>query len=182
MKRIEVSNDAYTSWVSKGYEHFSEFGPTQMSIRKISKEIKLPRTSFYYYFENQSEYLKELEMKHKEDVSDFFQELERREAYSCSEFFRVLEKYSLILKFQNQLFKNREEDSCNELFLKVYDELFEKILCRRIPKNHSTKSAKKVMLLSIEVWFSRLQLEKMTIKEKQGNLQEIMNTMSLVFN
>ena len=37
-------------WIEKGYEHFALFGPDNISINAISKELESPRASFYHHF------------------------------------------------------------------------------------------------------------------------------------
>lgn len=181
MKKNEATNDAYTSWVSKGYEHFSTLGPKQISVRRIAGELKLPRTSFYYYFESQTDYLKDLKIRHRELVSDFFDELKDREIKSCTEFFRVLEHHPLVFSFQRQLFKNREDPSFNSLFLKIYNEVFDLVIFKQLKENSSEELLRKKMLLAVEVWFSRLQIEDCSLKSRFRNLQNITTTMDLDF-
>jgi AcrR family transcriptional regulator len=37
-------------WLEKGYAHFAEYGPRNLSINKLSKDIGLSRASFYHHF------------------------------------------------------------------------------------------------------------------------------------
>ena len=39
-------------WLDKGYEHFALYGPENLSINKISKEVGFSRASFYHHFGN----------------------------------------------------------------------------------------------------------------------------------
>jgi AcrR family transcriptional regulator len=47
MPRVDTSKQL---WIEKGYEHFAEYGPENISINAISKEIGSPRASFYHHF------------------------------------------------------------------------------------------------------------------------------------
>ena len=51
-------------WIEKGYEHFALYVPDNLSILKISKEIGLPRTSFYYYFADREDMIEQLLIMH----------------------------------------------------------------------------------------------------------------------
>lgn len=37
-------------WIEKGYEHFAIYGPENLSINKLSKELGSLRASFYHHF------------------------------------------------------------------------------------------------------------------------------------
>lgn len=184
MKKEEVLKGAYDQWITKGYEHFSDLGPNQLSIRKISGDVQLPRTSFYYYFENQEEYLNELLSSHWDQVTDLFETINKRGIKTCAEFFRVLEQYPATVNFQNQLFKNREKPHYNKMFLKVYEELYDQIIYDLISQEYETElpndSLKEIMLMTSEVWFSRLFSNNISAKVKMQNLKDIMKTVSIV--
>lgn len=175
---------AYDQWITKGYEHFSNVGPSQLSVRKLSVELNQPRTSFYYYFESQEEFLNELLLAHWDRVNDLLRDIQKREINSCTELFRLLENYPVALSFQNQLFKNRENEAFNNLFLKVYDALFEhvisKIIMTAYDSNISKERLRDLMLFTAEVWFSRLYLCDLSVNSKMENLQEIMKTIGLL--
>lgn len=184
MKKKEMLKSAYDQWITKGYEHFSNVGPSQLSVRKLSVELNQPRTSFYYYFESQEEFLNELLLAHWDRVNDLLRDIQNREINSCTELFRLLENYPVALSFQNQLFKNRENEAFNNLFLKVYDALFEhvisKIIMTAYDSNISKERLRDLMLFTAEVWFSRLYLCDLSVKSKMENLQEIMKTIGLL--
>lgn len=184
MKKKEMLKSAYDQWITKGYEHFSNVGPSQLSVRKLSVELNQPRTSFYYYFESQEEFLNELLLAHWDRVNDLLRDIQKREINSCTELFRLLENYPVALSFQNQLFKNRENEAFNNLFLKVYDALFEhvisKIIMTAYDSNISKERLRDLMLFTAEVWFSRLYLCDLSVKSKMENLQEIMKTIGLL--
>lgn len=184
MKNKKGLKSAYDLWITKGYEHFSEFGPNQISIRKISVDLNQPRTSFYYYFENQDEFLNELLIAHWERVNELLDDVKNRNITTCTELFRVLENYPIALNFQNRLFKNREVEAFDKLFLKVYDALFDEVISRIVFEKYdtdiSTEKVKELMLFTTEVWFSRLLSNKHSVQSKIKNLQDIMGTVSIV--
>lgn len=47
---MSIPNSTKQTWIKMGYEHFAFYGPQNLSINKISKEIGSPRASFYHYF------------------------------------------------------------------------------------------------------------------------------------
>lgn len=184
MRNKELLKSAYDQWITKGYEHFSDLGPDKLSIRKISVDLNQPRTSFYYYFENQDEFLNELLIAHWDRVSDLLDIAGSSDISTCTELFKLLEDFPIALNFQNQLFKNREVEAYNQLFLKVYNALFEKVIARIVYETYDTNLSKEklrdLMLFTAEVWFSRLYSKDNTIKSKMKNLQEIMKTLGAI--
>ena len=45
-KDMSKSKESIQKWIEKGYEHFALYGPENISINKISKEIGFSRASF----------------------------------------------------------------------------------------------------------------------------------------
>ena len=46
---------AYSRWIEAAYLCFAEEGPKNLSITTLAKKCGLPRTNFYYYFENKED-------------------------------------------------------------------------------------------------------------------------------
>lgn len=97
MPRVDTSKQL---WIEKGYEHFAEYGPENISINAISKEIGSPRASFYHHFSNMEVFINFLIKTHLEVVNSFM--LQGKEYCDCllPDFYQLLEKYPMGLKLQ----------------------------------------------------------------------------------
>ena len=109
-------------WIEKGYEHFALYGPENISINAISKEIGSPRASFYHHFSDLEVFINLLLEKHLEAIKSFVQE--GKEYCNCllPDFYQLLEKYPLGLKFHRQIFMNRHIPILRYVFSEVHIE------------------------------------------------------------
>ncbi|MCD4735355.1 MAG: TetR/AcrR family transcriptional regulator, partial [Bacteroidales bacterium] len=118
---MSVADKTRQLWIEKGYEHFALFGPENLSINKISKEIGSSRASFYHHFGDIEVFIEELLDMHWK-INEQFCSVG---ALECKKFFPdlylLLEQYPIPLKFSIQLFLNRNNPAYNYLFMKTYN-------------------------------------------------------------
>jgi len=57
---MTTSTGIKQKWIEKGYEHFALFGPENLSINKLSKEMGVSRASFYHYFGDMDIFIEKL--------------------------------------------------------------------------------------------------------------------------
>ena len=69
---MSVADKTRQLWIEKGYEHFALFGPENLSINKISKEIGSSRASFYHHFGDIDVFIEELLDMHWQVNQQFF--------------------------------------------------------------------------------------------------------------
>lgn len=73
------NSDSYNKWLETAYVLFAEEGPQNFSIKALAKQCELPRTNFYYYFNNKEELIeKVIELHYKSTTEIFNLELEKR--------------------------------------------------------------------------------------------------------
>lgn len=53
-------SEAYGKWLQTAYNTFAEDGPKNFTIKELSRRCGLPRTNFYYYFENRDEIIEKI--------------------------------------------------------------------------------------------------------------------------
>ncbi|MCK5701471.1 MAG: TetR/AcrR family transcriptional regulator, partial [Cyclobacteriaceae bacterium] len=87
-------------WIEKGYEHFALYGPENISINAISKEIGSPRASFYHHFSDMEVFINFLLETHLDVFKSYVEE--GKEYCDCliPDFYQLLEKYPMGLKLQ----------------------------------------------------------------------------------
>lgn len=167
-------------WIEKGYEHFALYGPDNMSINAISKEIGSPRASFYHHFSDMEVFINFLLETHLEVVKSFVQE--GKEYCDCllPDFYQLLEKYPMGLKFQRQIFINRHLPIFGYMFAKIQSEISKEFVIDLFYKEYDLtinhEDASKIWFTLTESWYSRINPEQLDAVEMQRISEEIMNT------
>ena len=73
------NSESYNKWLKTAYALFAEKGPQNLSIKALAKQCGLPRTNFYYYFNNKEELIdKVIEFHFTSTIEIFNLELENR--------------------------------------------------------------------------------------------------------
>jgi len=167
-------------WLETGYRHFAEYGPGNLSINKLSKELNSSRASFYHYFGDIDVFIDELLARHWEIALDF----NRQGKAECKQLFpdlyNILAEHPVPLKFSIQLFRHRNTPAYNFLFIKTYESSAMSFLLRLFSKEYKLEQREsellKLWLTVGETWYSRLVLEDLSAKTLQRNAEEILNT------
>lgn len=164
-------------WIEKGYEHFGLYGPDKLSIKLISEESSLARTSFNYYFENKEEFCNELLEKHYDMVEQY---IEIALLY-CKEYLdqhKLLLRFPSGIKFHIQLFNNRHQDVYNEVYVKCNEMSAHKFSLRlfidfyKLPL--SLEEAAPIHESLLDTWYSRLNVNDLTLEKLVSSTEEIM--------
>jgi len=134
-------NTGRKKWLETGYRHFAEYGPENLSINKISKELGSSRASFYHFFGDIDVFIDELLAMHWKIALDF----NRQGKAECKQLFpdlyNILAGHPIPLKFSIQLFRHRNTPAYNFLFIKTYESSAKEFLLKYdIRKNDSEKS------------------------------------------
>ncbi len=110
---MSVSQGFKQKCIEKGYEHFAFYGPKNLSINKLCKEMGSPRASFYHHFGDIEVFIEELLDMHWQIHQQFCSV----GALECKKFFPdlylLLEQHPIPLKFSRQLFLNRNNLAFN---------------------------------------------------------------------
>jgi AcrR family transcriptional regulator len=109
------NQESYTIWLETAYRLFAEKGPEQLTVKELAKQCQLPRTNFYYYFENKEELIDKIIELHFTTTTQVFNvELEKRLKTYIPDFYMLIHDTELGIRFARQLFKNREIPKYND--------------------------------------------------------------------
>ena len=165
-------------WIEKGYEHFGLYGPDKLGIKLIAEECGIARTSFNYYFSNKEEFFSELIDKHYDLLNQYCD----AGKLHCKKYLPDLHQLALSfptgIKFQKQLFSHRHivkynevYNECNEIsgrefILRLFIDYYELPL--------SIAEAAQLHESLTDAWYSRLDVDQMTLKKLVRSSEEIM--------
>ena len=176
---MSKSNRTKRIWLEKGYEHFALYGPDNLSVNKLSKEMGSPRASFYHHFGDIDIFINELLDMHWQ-ISQQFNLIGKKE---CKNYFPdlyiLLEQYPIPLKFSKQLFINRDKPAYNYLFVKAYNESSKKFVLKLFSKQFGLKNNEETFNLWVTVgesWYSRLDTNDLSAEKMQQIATDVMNS------
>ena len=111
------NSESYNKWLESAYVLFAEEGPQKFSIKALAKQCELPRTNFYYYFDNKEDLINKLIELHFETTAHIFNiELENRLHSFIPDLYVILFEFKTGLQFARQLFLNREDPAYNKAY------------------------------------------------------------------
>ena len=181
---MSASQGFKQKWIEKGYEHFALYGPDNLSINKISKEIGTSRASFYHHFGDIDVFIEELLDMHWQ-INQQFCSIGSRECKKLfPDLYLLLEQYPVPLKFSRQLFINRNNPAYNYLFIKTYNAsaraFILKLFSEQFDLHHIDEATYNLWLTVGESWYSRLDPNNLSAVKMQQLAKEIMNSV-LIF-
>lgn len=161
------NSDSYNRWIEAAYLFFAEEGPQNLSIKALAKQCELPRTNFYYYFENKEELIDKIIELHFKTTTDIFNaELENRLHSFIPDLFLIMYEFKLGVQFTKQLFKYREQIEFNEAYMQTVALSADLI----VPKfmifykiDLPFEEAKSLWFTLTDTWYSRLDFENYTV-------------------
>ena len=181
---MSVSQGFRQKWIEKGYEHFAFYGPENLSINKLSKEIGSPRASFYHHFGDIEVFIEELFDKHWQIHQEFCSIGPRECKKLFPDLYLLLEKYPIPLLFSRQLFINRNNPAFNYLFIKTYNAsaraFILKLFSEQFDLHHKNEDTHNLWLTVGESWYSRLDPNNLSAVKMQQLAEEIIKSV-LVF-
>lgn len=167
-------------WVEKGYEHFALFGPENLSVNKLSKEIGTSRASFYHHFGDIDVFIEDLLDMHWQIHQQFCSV----GALECKKYlpdvYLLLEQYPIPLQFSKQLFLHRNNPAFNLLFIKTYNASAEafilKLFSKQFNLHFNDEDTYNLWLTVGESWYSRLDANKLSAASMQQLAEEVINS------
>lgn len=173
-------SESYNKWLEEAYRIFAEKGPENLSIKALSKQCGLPRTNFYYYFDNKEELIDKIIDLHFETTTNVFNvELEKRLHTYIPDLYVIMYDLKLGLQFAKQLFKNRENQKFNEAHKKGIA-LSAYLI---IPKfkdyfNIDLPDETVIQLWStvVDAWYSRLSFSSFSVDLLIASCYDVMDT------
>ncbi len=177
---MSTTGGSKQKWIEKGYEHFALYGPANLSVNKISKEIGSPRASFYHYFGDIEVFIEALLDMHWQMGRKF----SRMGAEECKKLFPdlylLLGKYRTPLLFSRQLFLNRNIPAFNYLFVKTYEfsarSFILKLFAEQFNIHQYSEETYNLWLTVGESWYSRLNPDDLSAETMQKLAEEIMDS------
>ena len=172
--------DTRELWIEKGYEHFGLYGPDRLSIRLIADELEIARTSFNYYFLDKEEFCDELIEKHYNLVIQYCDAGKLHCKKYVPDLHMLILTFPIGLKFQKQLFNHRHNVKFNEVYVKC-NEMGDQQFALRLFIDYfklplADKDAALLHGLMMDSWYSRLDINDMTLEKLISSTEEIMQT------
>jgi len=172
---------SYNIWAETAYSLFAERGPEHLTIKELAKRCQLPRTNFYYHFDDKDDLIEEIINLHFRTVVDFFnQELQERLITFMPDLYSILYEFKLGLQFTKTLFKHRDKPKFNEAYKKGVALSAELIVPKfktyfNISLPH--EQLKEFWFTVTDAWYSRLNFEDLSVHYLCALCDEIMDTM-----
>ncbi|NPA35295.1 MAG: TetR/AcrR family transcriptional regulator [Chlorobi bacterium] len=152
----------YDNWINYGYRHFAEVGPLAFSIKEISKQAGMSRTSFNYYFNSKAEFIEVLLAKHLNIVDEYGKKFRDKLPHSYINLLNNIDNYPVSVTFHLQLFNYRYIKQYNDAYIKGHELNFKNgILDWFIDffgLKHSRQEAEKVYYFLMDTMYSRANL------------------------
>lgn len=172
------NSKSYNRWIEAAYLYFAEEGPKNLSIMALAKLCGLPRTNFYYYFENKEDLIDKIIVFHFRTTTDIFNtELEKRLNSFMPDLFVITYEFKLGIQFTKQLFKNREHVKFNEAY-KQTTALSADLI---VPKfmdflkiDLPFEAGKSLWFTLTDTWYSRINFENFTVDSLSEISYEVM--------
>ena len=177
---MSIPNNSKTLWIEKGYEHFALYGPDNLSINKLSKEIGSPRASFYNFFGDIEVFIDALLDLHWKITQEFC----TVGALECKKYFPdvylLLEQYPIPLQFSKQLFLHRNNPIYNLLFIKTYSASAKAFILELFSKqfnlNYNDEDTNNLWITFGESWYSRLDTNDLSAASMEQLAEEVINS------
>ena len=166
-------------WIEKGYEHFALYGPENLSINKISKEIGSPRASFYHHFGDIDVFIDALLNLHWQIIQQFNLTGKKECKKYFPDLYILLEQNPIPLKFNRHLFINRSIPVYNYLFIKTLNEVSKEFLLKLFSEEFSLKNNEETNNLLVTVsesWYSRLDTNDLSAEKMQQIAKDVISS------
>ncbi len=160
-------SESYNTWLQTAYIMFAEDGPENFTIKELSQRCGLPRTNFYYYFENRDEIIEKIFELHFQTTTEQFNlEVTKRVRVFIPDLYSVIFDFKQGMQFTKQLFKNRESPLYDEAYRKgialsadLITPKFQSFFKIDLPKDE----VRKLWFTLTDAWFSRLNFDDYSV-------------------
>jgi AcrR family transcriptional regulator len=176
------TSESYNRWIEIAYLLFAEEGPQNLSIKTLAKHCGLPRTNFYYYFENKEDLINKVIELHFKTTTEFFNlELENKLHSFMPDFYVIMYEFKLGVQFTKQLFKNSEQPEFNEAYKQTLalssDLIVPKFMVfSKIDLPH--ESVKSLWYTLTDSWYSRVNFDNYSVDSLCELYYEIMDSVT----
>lgn len=180
-----LQDDPKKRWIECGYRQFALYGPDNLSIKQISKELDVARTSFYHHFGDIHLFIDDLLAYHWRIV-EYFNTLAAQHCRQLiPDIYLALEKFPVELQFNLQLFHHRHNPAFNYFFAKSYyasaKAFAMQLFIERYNLTQPWDEVYRLWLAVGETWYSRLDPHDLSAATMQKHSEEILaSVMSFV--
>ena len=174
------NSGSYTIWLETAYTLFAEEGPQNLSINSLAKKCLLPRTNFYYYFDDKDDLIDKLIRLHFETTTVLFnEELRNRFHTYIPDLYVILLDFKLGLQFSTQLFRNSDKPKYNKAH-KASVALSAEIILPKFKTFFKLDLPDKTVLslwsTLVDAWYSRLNIDDLSVDSMISLCYEIMDS------
>lgn len=173
---------SYNVWLETAYKLFAEKGLESFSVKEVAKLCGLPRTNFYYYFDNKDDLLdKTIDLHFQTTTEVFNAELSKRLNVFIPDLYEVIYDFKLGIQFTKTLFKHRDISKYNTAYIKGTTLSVDLI----VPKfkeyfyiNLPEEQVKELWFTLTDTWYSRLNFNNYSVEYLCELCFEIMDTIT----
>ena len=173
--------DGKDKWLETGYRHFAEFGPEQLSIKRIATEMDVSRSTFYNYFADKENLVEALLGNHMILTENFKEELQEECKVYAPDLFVLLAQYPEAVKFHRQLFLHRHNPVYNLVFITVQEKINEitvPLFKAYYDFNVHYRLAEDLYNCLVDSWYAKLDTEDLSAESMQRLSDEIGDTLA----
>lgn len=173
--------DGKDKWLETGYRHFAEFGPEQLSIKRIATEMDVSRSTFYNHFADKENLIEALLGNHMMLTESFKEELREECRVYAPDLFVILAQYPEAVKFHRQLFVHRHNPVYNMVFTTVQERVNEinvPLFKAYYDFNVHYSLAEDLYNCLVDSWYSKLDTNDLTAGSMQRLSDEIGDTLT----
>lgn len=173
-------SESYIVWLETAYKLFAEKGLVNFSVKEVAKLCGLPRTNFYYYFDNKEDLLdKIIELHFHTTIEIFNNELRKRFKVYIPDLYEIVYDFKLGIQFTKNLFKHRDIPKYNNAYIKGTELSVDLIL----PKFKAffniilpDEQVKQLWFTVVDTWYSRLNFDNYSVEYLIKSCYEVMDT------
>jgi len=178
-------NETYLKWINAAYQEFAMSGP-DFSLKSLSNEWNLPRSNFYYHFDNKEHLMSELLSYHSNECEKFQTELKKNIKTLIPDLYIIMFLYKTSVMFHQQLLRNCHIEMYSSPYYSINNSSI-KILLPQIKvyfkTNHSDLEIIKFYNTLTDAWYSQLNFTNLSVDSMINLAENIMeNTLGLYNN
>jgi len=166
---IQMSQSAtqQSKWIETGYQHFAEYGPSELKIKNIAHDAGIARTTFYHFFTDIADFTDRLLDHHREMAKEYRAELKACQTYNPDTFL-VIEAYRTGIFFHRQLFLHKENPTfylTYQVLNKTSNEILYPLWAEFFGYDGNSLVGKEILLMLIDLWYLNLTPEDFSFKD-----------------
>lgn len=173
------TTESYTIWLETAYKLFAEKGPDNFSVKEVAQLCGLPRTNFYYYFDNKDELLdKIIELHYQSTIEIFNAELKKRLNTYIPDLYEIVYDFKLGVQFAKNLYRNRHIPKYNTAYIKgialpadIIVPKFKEFFNINLPD----EQVKELWFLLNDAWYSILSFNNYSVEYLCASCYEVMD-------